>query len=404
MNTEQKSARPGALTGVRVIDFSIMIAGPYCTRFLADMGAEVIKIEAPEGDYIRTREPLRNGSSAYFGHINCGKRSVALDLKNPNAIETAKDLVRKADIVVENFRPGVMKRLGLDYTTLTTVNPKLIYCSISGFGQTGPSAEHPAYAQIVQASSGYDMALMKYQDTQERPPNSNIFLADVLASTFAMSAILAALHQRNHTAIGQYIDVALMDGMMSIFPYEFQEAQFPAKERRQVYQPIRAADGFVIICPTTPKNFETLCDATGHPEWKSDERFASNAARVKHWPELMRLVEQWTGVRPAKECEDTFMAAGIPAATYRTIQEAMQDPQFLHRGSFATVEDAGGQFLVPNLPFQMSNALVQAQPFVPKKGEDTASVLVELLGMNAEQAKLLSASKPEKKESKTRRA
>ncbi len=152
MNTEQKSARPGPLTGVRVIDFSIMIAGPYCTRFLADMGAEVIKIEAPEGDYIRTREPLRNGSSAYFGHINCGKRSVALDLKEPDAIETAKDLVRKADIVVENFRPGVMKRLGLDYTTLTTVNPKLIYCSISGFGQTGPSAEHPAYAQIVQAS------------------------------------------------------------------------------------------------------------------------------------------------------------------------------------------------------------------------------------------------------------
>jgi CoA:oxalate CoA-transferase len=404
MNTEQKSARPGPLTGVRVIDFSIMIAGPYCTRFLADMGAEVIKIEAPDGDYIRTREPLRNGSSAYFGQINCGKRSVALDLKNPDAIAAAKELVKKADIVVENFRPGVMKRLGLDYAGLAAVNPKLIYCSISGFGQTGPSAEHPAYAQIVQASSGYDLALMKYQDIQERPPNSNIFLADVLASTFAMSAILAALHQRNQTGSGQYIDVALMDGMMSIFPYEFQEAQFPAEERRQVYQPIRASDGFVIICPTTQKNFETLCDATGHPEWKSDERFAGNAARVKHWPELMRLVERWTVARPAKECEDTFMAAGIPAATYRTIREAMQDPQFQHRGSFAAIEDAGGRFLVPNLPFQMSGARVQAQPFVPKRGEDTESVLGELLGINAERAKLLSASAPKKKETKTRTA
>jgi crotonobetainyl-CoA:carnitine CoA-transferase CaiB-like acyl-CoA transferase len=238
---------------------------------------------------------------------------------------------------------------------------------------------------------------MKYQDGMDRPPNSNIFLADVLASTYAMSAILAALHQRNHTDAGQYIDMALMDGMMSIFPYEFQEAQFPAKERRQVYQPIRAADAFIIICPTTPKNFETLCDATGHPEWKSDARFASNAARVKHWPELMRLVGQWTGLRSARECVDTFMAAGIPAANYRTIQEAMQDPQFLQRGSFATVEDAGGQFLVPNLPFQMSNAQVQAKPFVPKKGEDTVSVLGELLGMDAEQARLLSAPKPDNK-------
>ncbi|OGA35842.1 MAG: carnitine dehydratase [Betaproteobacteria bacterium RIFCSPLOWO2_12_FULL_64_23] len=390
MSNEQKSTPPGPLAGVRVIDFSIMMAGPYCTRFLADMGAEVIKVEPPEGDYIRTREPLRNGHSAYFGHINCGKRSIALDLKNPAAIEAAIGLVAKADVVVENFRPGVMKRLGLGYEKLAAVNPKLVYCAISGFGQSGPAADRPAYAQVVQASCGYDLAFMNYQDNQDRPPNSNIFLADVLASSFALSAVLAALRQRDHTGRGQFIDLALIDSMMSVFPYEFQEAQFPAKERRQVYKPVRAADGFVIICPTTPKNFETLCETTGHPEWKSDERFATGTARVKNWSELMRLVEQWTSVRPAKQCEDTFMAAGIPAATYRTIREAMQDPHFAHRGSFATVADAGGEFLVPNLPFQMSEARVQAQSYVPAIGGDTEAVLRELLGMSSEHAKALS--------------
>ncbi|MDO8704411.1 MAG: CoA transferase [Sulfuricaulis sp.] len=390
MINEPESKRPGPLAGVRVLDFSIMMAGPYGTRFLADMGAEVIKVEAPEGDFIRGREPLRKGKSAYFGHLNCGKRSLVLDLKNPAAIEAAIALVTKADLVVENFRPGVMKRLGLDYETLAAVNPKLIYCSISGFGQSGPGADRPGYAQVVQASSGFDMAVMHYQENQERPPNSNIFIGDVMASSFALSAILAALFQRERTGEGQLIDLALMDGMMSVCPYEFQEAQFPAKERRQVYSPVRAADGFVIICPTTPKNFEMLCDAVGHPEWKDDERFKTNPARVKNWAEMMRMVEQWTSQRSATECEEHFLAVGVPAAIYRTIREAIQDPQFAHRGSFATVEDAGGQFLVPNLPFQMSNARVQAQSFVPEMGADSEAILKELLGMSAEQAKALS--------------
>ncbi len=164
MSSESMSKRLGPLEGVRVIDFSIMMAGPYCTRFLADMGAEVIKVETPDGDHIRNLEPLRTGRSAYFGHMNCGKRSVVLDLKKPAAVEAAKGLVSKADIVVENFRPGVAERLGVDYETLAGADARLIYCSISGFGQTGPAADRPAYAQVVQASSGYDIALMKYQE------------------------------------------------------------------------------------------------------------------------------------------------------------------------------------------------------------------------------------------------
>lgn len=392
MSSETAPAHLGPLSGVRVIDFSIMMAGPYCTRFLADMGAEIIKVETPDGDHIRNLEPLRAGRSAYFGHMNCGKRSVVLDLKKPAAVEAAKGLVSKADIVVENFRPGVAARLGVDYVTVARANPRLIYCSISGFGQTGPAADRPAFAQVVQASSGYDIALMNYQDSQDRPPNSNIFLADVLAGTFATSALLAALHQRGRTGRGQYIDLALMDSIMTIFPYEFQEAQFPAKERRQVYRPVKAADGFVIICPTTQKNFESLSDAIGHPEWKVDQRFAQPAARAKHWPELMALVEQWTSTRPAEECANELMAAGVPASRHRSVREAMQDPQFLHRGSFASVEDPGGRFLVPNLPFKMSDAAVQAGSSVPDLGADTESVLEQWLGMSAEQVAALSAA------------
>lgn len=386
MTEHNEPKAQGPLAGVRVLDFSIMMAGPYCTRYLADLGAEVIKVESPDGDYIRTRPPLRDGLSTYFAHLNCGKRSIRLDLKDPAAIEVAIALAAKSDVVVENFRPGVMDRLGIGYGVLSRNNPGLIYCAVSGFGQDGPGADRPAYAQVVQASSGYDLAFMQYQDSRDRPANSNIFVADVLASTFALSGILAALNQRHRTGRGQFVDVALMDGMLNLLPYEVQEAQFPARERRQVYSPVKALDGFVIICPMTAKNFESLCDTVGHPEWKTDPRFADNVERVRNWQEMMRLVERWTIERPARECEDRFMAAGIPAATYRTVREALQDPQLAHRGSLARVADASGAFVVPNLPFRLSAARVEAGARVADSGEDTVAVLTEVLGMTPGQA------------------
>src|ERR1700689_1030140 len=177
MPTHSKAEKKSPpLAGVRVLDFTIMMAGPYCTRFLADLGADVIKIEAAEGDYIRQRAPKHDGHSAYFGHLNAGKRSVVLDLKKASAISVAKRLAAQSDVIVENFRPGVMARFGLDYATLGALNPRLIYCSLSGFGQTGPDAERPAYAQIVQAASGYELAFAGYQDGNERPANSAIFI------------------------------------------------------------------------------------------------------------------------------------------------------------------------------------------------------------------------------------
>ena len=174
------TTKTDALAGLCVLDFTSMIAGPYAARLLTDVGAEVIKIESPEGDDMRQRAPLRNGHGTYFGQLNAGKKSVTLDLKNPAGVALAKRMVEKADVVLENFRPGVMRRLGLDYATLAGINPRLVYCSISGYGQTGPDADKPAYAPVVHAGSGFDRALMRYAGDRDRPAAGAVFMADVL--------------------------------------------------------------------------------------------------------------------------------------------------------------------------------------------------------------------------------
>ena len=181
-----------ALDRVRVLDFTTTIAGPHCTRLMADLGAEVIKIEAPEGDMMRSRLPLRNGASTSFGQLNTGKKSLVLDLKRPEAVAVVQRLVKTADVVVENFRPGVMARFGLDYQSLRPHNPALVYCAISGYGQTGPSAGRPAYAPVIHASSGYDLAQIAHQLEPRAPDFCGIFIADVLTGTYAFGAVMAA--------------------------------------------------------------------------------------------------------------------------------------------------------------------------------------------------------------------
>ena len=363
------------LAGIRVVDFTSMIAGPYCTRLLADCGAEVVKVEEPNGDHMRSRPPLRDGHSTYFGHLNAGKKSVALDLKSEEGRDSARLLVAASDVVVENFRPGVMKRLGLDCATLSASKPDLVYCSISGFGQTGPRAEQPAYAPVVHAASGFDHTQFTYQDGQDRPAKTGIFVADVLAAVYAFGAIQTALVGRLRHGNGQFIDVALMDSMINLLVFECQEAQFPSKERRPLYVPMRASDGFVIVAPVNQRNFEQLAEAVGRPEWKSDPRFATVAARSAHWDALMAAIETWTSLRPARQCEDLLMAAGVPCSRYLSVAEAMADPQLVARGSLATVNDGAGSFLVPNPPFRFGDGSVGVGPDVPALGADNESML-----------------------------
>ena len=304
--------KPDPLHGIRILDFTIMMAGPYCTRFLADMGADVIKIEAPEGDYIRQREPLRDGHSAYFGHLNAGKRSVCLDLKDPASLASVRQLVSSCDVLVENFRPGTMKRLGLDHVSLMALNPRLIYCSISGFGQTGPDAQRPAYAQIVQAASGYETAFANYQGgehDEKRPPNSAMFHADVFGGLFAYAAILGALNQRHSTGVGQHVDTTLFEGMLSLMPYEVQEAQFPAPERRPVYRPLRTTDGFVMVSAVSPRNFEALLDAIGVADWRDDPTLATDRGRQQNWTAATNVVAN-TGLNALTNNGTTMVAVG----------------------------------------------------------------------------------------------
>ena len=264
----------GSLAGLRAVDFSTTIAGPHCARMLADMGAEVIKIETAEGETMRSRPPMRNGCSTAFGQLNVGKKSLVLDLKSPQGIDAVRRLVTSADILVENFRPGVMHRLRLDYATLRALNPKLIYCSISGYGQTGPSAELPAYAPVIHAASGYDMAHLSYQPGRSRPDYCGIYHADVLTGVYAFGAISAALYQRAVTGSGQHIDVSMLESMLSLTLNELQWSQFEVQPPpRPMYGPIETLDGFVMVAIASEKTFQGLVKVIGHPEWVDDPRF-----------------------------------------------------------------------------------------------------------------------------------
>ncbi|WP_420144141.1 CaiB/BaiF CoA transferase family protein [Sphingobium sp.] len=374
---DQRSGK-GVLDGLKVADFTMMMAGPLATRYLADMGADVVKIESPDGDYIRTRHPKRGESSTYFGQINAGKRSIALDLADPADLEVAKAIIAQSDILAENFRPGVMARFGLDYESVRAINPRIIYCSVSGYGVTGPGAKRPAFAQIVQAASGYDQAFMGYQDKADRPPNSMLFVADAMGASFAFSGILAALYHRDRSGEGQYVDVTLLESMLQLMVYEIQEAQFPATEIRPLFRPLKTSDGYVMITPTSQRNFEHAARAMGHPEWISDDRFAATGNRHKNWSTLYELMEAWTIKRPSSDCETELNHGGVPCSRYKSVKEALDDPQLEALGSMARVIDDEGAFLIPNLPFRMSASRVHAQNFVSGLDADRDIILAEV--------------------------
>src|SRR6267154_4340709 len=234
MTNKDEGNLTGSFDGLRVLDFSTTIAGPHCTRMFADMGAEVIKIETAEGETMRTRPPVRR-------------------------------LVASADVLVENFRPGVMRRLKLDHASLSQLNPKLIYCSISGYGQTGPSAELPAYAPVIHVASGYEMAHLAYQPGRSRPDYCGIYHADVLTGVYAFGAISAALYQRTVTQRGQHIDVSMLESMLSLTLNELQWSQFEVQQTsRPMFGPIETADGYVMVAIASEKTFQGLMQVIGH--------------------------------------------------------------------------------------------------------------------------------------------
>ncbi len=361
---------------LRVLDFTTTIAGPYCARLLADAGADVIKIESPEGELTRHRPPLRDGASTAFGQLNAGKRSLVLNLKQPEAVEIVRRLVAETDVLVENFRPGVMARFGLGYDALAAINPKLIYCAISGYGQTGPSSELAAYAPAIHAASGYDLAHLVYQEGRERPDNCGIYTADILSGAFAYGGIATALVQRHATGMGQMIDVSMLEAMLNLTTTEVQLAQFPQPPAgRPLFSPVATANGYIMPAIASERTFQNLAKAAGREDWITDPRFAQYPTRRANWGELIEELELWSRTLNTAECEATLNRHGVPCSAYRSVAEALADPQLAHRDALAEVFDAGGSFRVVNAPYRLSAGLTKVREFSADLGQHTREVL-----------------------------
>ena len=373
---------PGPLDGIRVLDFSMFLAGPYCTRLMADLGAEIIKVEPPGGDFLRNAPPYRDGQSAYFAHMNCGKKSIVLNLKSKKGRQAILELIHTVDVVLENFRPGVMARLGLDYPTLSALRPELVYCAISGYGQIGPSSQRPAFAPIIHAASGHDLIMMNYQGDAAQPPPTRSTTADILGATHALGAINAALVQRLNTGQGQQIDVAMMDAMHNMLAYEYQAAQLEAPEQPIIFSPLRTLDGFVMVAPVSAANFAGLAEAAEQPDLLKDPRFAEPSARVKNWAELLAEIGHWSRALTTDACEAAILTAGCPCTRYLEIHESMSEPQIAARGAAVEITDRGETFLIANCPAQFGNGSVGAKPWIADLGQHTAEILEEI-GLDA---------------------
>lgn len=390
MNDPRAAAGPRILDGVRVLDFTAVVAGPYCTRLMADLGADVLKIEPPEGELMRHTPPLRDGCSALFAQLNAGKRSLALDLKRPAAIELVQRLLAHYDVVVENFSPGVMRRFGLDYASLSALRPDLVMCSISGFGQSGPHAHKPAFAPIVHAWSGYDAVTLDYQDERTRPLNMGLPVADNLAAVQAFGAIMAALYHRARTGIGQYLDISMYDALLASMQKDFQQMQYPEGRDRR-YGPLATRDGWVLVVLLTQRQFEQLADCLERPELKTDPRYATISARFAHYALLQATIAAWCAALSTDEAVARLEEAGVPVSPYRDLSAALADPQLRHRAMLTSVVDGAGPLIVPDSPWLFSATTAAVRPSVPRLGEHADEVLATELGCDAERRAALRA-------------
>ena len=357
-------ANPRPLHGVRVLDFSTTIAGPHCSRLLADMGADVIKVESPEGDLMRSRPVQRDGAGTMFGQLNAGKRSHRArpqEARGDRRGEEAGD--RRSTSWSRTTGPGVMKRLGLDYPELAKINPKIIYGAISGYGQTGPAAGRPAYAPVIHASTGYDMAHLFYQQGRERPDNCGIFVADYASGAYALGGILAALHQRHVTGKGQMVDVSMFETLVGMLLGEVNRAQFDFEmPSRPMYGPVEAKDGYVMLATASERTFQDMATAAGRRDWLTDPRFEKYADRRMNWDQFVDEFEAWSRTLTVKECVAALEKHGVPCSPYLTVTEALQDPQVEHRGSLCTIEDSAGAYKSPAPPFRFSGSPAAERP------------------------------------------
>ena len=377
------------LDGLTVLDFTRVLAGPYCTRLFADLGARVIKIERPgEGDEMRRGflqlEDGRTDQATYFVRINAGKRSVALDLAHPLAREVVRDLTRRSDVVVENFVPGVVARLGCDYAALSAIKPDLVYCSISGFGQTGPLRSMQAFAHIIHAISG-----VMYLEQQGDPaPRVNYLqTADVLAGTQAFGAIMAALWRRTRTGRGAYLDVAMLECLVASEDVTYGSVLNGGPEYLgpRPGMVIHALDGrsFAMQTVGAPQLWPRLLETMKRPELAKDPRFATPLARREHWAELREIIVAWLDTFPTADAAISGLsAARLPAAPVLSPREVTQHPHLAERQFFPDVpHPTRGRVGITAIPVQVDGERPRPAAGAPYRvGEDTRRVLTEVLG------------------------
>jgi len=382
------------LEGIVVIDFTAMVSGASCTRLLADCGAEVIKIESSDGgDLMRQVPPYQDGVGLIYALYNAGKKSIVLDLKSPAGLALARRLIEQCDIVVENFRPGAMARLGLGYEAAAKINPKVVYCSISGFGQSGPLSDRAAYAPVAHAFSGVDMMLSRQIDPDAPPLDNRLMIADVQAGHHAFAAIQTALLHRLRHGVGSHVDVTMAEGMMGLVGMQFQQTQGGLNYQTAGFPWFRTRDGYVNIPLVSPNTFRCACKVIGREDWAADPGYASFAGMAVHREEIRAAILAWTEARTSEDCDATMNAAGAPCAIYYTPDELLEHPHVVARGSFATIETPSGGFKVLNPPFKISGTACEAVPFVSALGADTRQVLAERLGCSDAEFDCLSAEK-----------
>lgn len=380
------------LAGVRIVDLARVMTGPFCTMMLADMGAEVIKIERPgTGDDTRQwGPPFFEGEAAYYLSVNRNKRSIVIDLKSDGGKEVLWKLVELADVLVENFSPGTIDRLGFGYETVRARKPGLVYCSISGFGQTGPQRDHPAYDLIIQGLSG----LMSVTGAQQGPPTKvGIPISDIAAGMFAAYAIVAALFRRDRSGVGEYIDASLLSALVTLMTYHavdyFMTGMVPGRTGNAhpmicPYDTYPTKDGYVVIAVGNDALWARFCRAISWEQYICDPRYAHNPDRVERYDEVTAMVTERLRCMTTAEVIDILSVAGVPCGPIRTIDQVFADPQVQHERLARTIHHPTiGTVIVPGFPYRLASVDLDVALPPPLLGEHTDAVLREA-GYDAE--------------------
>ena len=370
------------LQNIRVLDLTRVLSGPFCTMNLADLGADIVKLEGPTGDDSRGNPPHIKGESTYFMSLNRGKHSISMNLKEPAAKDAFLRMVKDVDVVIENFRPGTMEKLGLGYEVLKEINPKIIYCAISGFGQTGPYKTRAAYDIIIQAMAG----IMSITGPENGSPvRVGASVGDIIAGLYATISILAAIEHRNQTGEGQSIDIGMLDCLVAILEnavvryYATGQNPIPVGCRHPTSSPFdayKSSDGLVILAIQNNKLWENLCKEMGCEHLINDERFATNALRVKHEAELKPLLEEITKTKTTQEWIDALLAVDVPCGPLNKIETIVADPHLLHRNMITEVQHPiVGSFKTAGIPIKYSKTKCEVSEPAPVLGQHTDEIL-----------------------------